>query len=220
MCFSAPASLIASGGLAVAGIASVRLATRPEEKLIAVLPLVFAVQQAIEGWQWISLNAGSPSMLAGYLFVFFAFFFWPIYVPLVVFLNDKKRRAVAGAFVAAGAALALYFVSVLVRYQVLPHICGHSIAYTGAIPATYAVIFIYYVIISGSLIVSSKPAFKWFGAAVFLSMVFTMYFYLKTFTSVSCFFAAILSSLVYFYMRSQHHASKEANKTESQKFAH
>ena len=72
MCFSAPASFIASGGLAVLGGVSF-VTAKKEDKILAAIPILFAIQQFCEGIQWIYLNSGSSSLIAGYLFLFFAF---------------------------------------------------------------------------------------------------------------------------------------------------
>ena len=88
MCFSASASFAASGGLAVLGGASLAIAKK-ENKLLALVPLMFAVQQGFEGIQWLYLQANTTSMIVGYGFVFFAFLVWPIYVPTFVFIDDK-----------------------------------------------------------------------------------------------------------------------------------
>ena len=93
MCFSAGASFVASGGLAIVGVASLKVAKK-EERIIALIPLAFALQQAIEGVQWLSLQSGCPSLPLGYGFLFFAFIFWPVYVPLTVYLLDKKKRKI------------------------------------------------------------------------------------------------------------------------------
>jgi hypothetical protein len=98
MCFSAPASLIASGGLVVIGGASLAIAKK-EEKILAAIPFLFGIQQAFEGIQWLHLNVGPPSLFAGYGFLFFAFLVWPVYVPAMVFVLDKKTRAVTKWFI-------------------------------------------------------------------------------------------------------------------------
>lgn len=72
MCFSAEASFIASGGLAVIGGVSLVMAKK-EDKLLAVIPLLFSVQQAFEGVQWLYLDSGSSSLLAGYGFLLLLF---------------------------------------------------------------------------------------------------------------------------------------------------
>jgi len=92
MCFSASASFIAGGGLTALGSASLPIAKK-RKKLLAALPLLFGIQQISEGFQWQSLNAGTTSPAAGYFFLFFASIVFPIYIPLSVFILDKKEEA-------------------------------------------------------------------------------------------------------------------------------
>src|SRR5687768_13908028 len=101
MCFSPQASFIASGSLTVLGIASWKLA-KGKEKVVAALPLLFAAQQLIEGGQWLFLQDGSYSNVLAYAYLFFAFLVWPVYVPLLVFLMDKKSSSVMRWFLIAG----------------------------------------------------------------------------------------------------------------------
>ena len=68
MCFSAPASFIASGGLLALGGASLAVAKK-EDKVLALIPFLFGIQQGLEGFQWLYLNSGSPSLLLGYAFL-------------------------------------------------------------------------------------------------------------------------------------------------------
>ena len=201
MCFSASASFIASGGLAAVGGAALHIAKGRHQKLIAAIPLLFAIQQGLEGWQWIALNNGSMNMFAGYLFLFFALLFWPMYVPMSIFVLDKKQRDVLGIFVGIGIALALFFSVILIREPLVIQACNHSIVYLLHIPLNYAVTLLYYFTVCGALFFSSKREFHWFSVVVFLSAAIAAYFFLDAFISVSCFFEALLSSLIYFYLK-------------------
>ena len=71
MCFSATASFSAASITAVIGIATLRQVKHPRELLLAAMPLLFAVQQAIEGALWVSLPAGSDDGRCA-----FPLFFW------------------------------------------------------------------------------------------------------------------------------------------------
>ena len=82
MCFSASASFIASGGLAALGGVSF-VSAKKKDKVLAVIPIMFSIQQFCEGIQWLYLNSGSSSPVFGYLFLLFAFILWPIYVPFM-----------------------------------------------------------------------------------------------------------------------------------------
>jgi heme/copper-type cytochrome/quinol oxidase subunit 4 len=105
MCFSAPASFIASGGLTLLGGASLVVAKK-EDKILALIPLLFGAQQFFEGIQWLYLNTGSSSTLATYIFLVFAYIIWPIYVPACVLILDKEKRKIMRSFLFLGITVA------------------------------------------------------------------------------------------------------------------
>jgi len=87
MCFSAPASLAASGVLGVSGIAILRMPKKKSEIPLSLFPIIFATHQLIEGILWLSLTGViSDSYKAGaiYAYAFIAFVFWPIFVPFAM----------------------------------------------------------------------------------------------------------------------------------------
>lgn len=133
MCFSAPASFIASGGLATLGGVSFVIAKK-EDKLLAAIPLLFSVQQFCEGIQWLYLNSGSTSLFSGYSFLFFAFILWPVYVPLAVFILDKKERKLLGWFILVGVAVAIYFLIILTTEPLGINKINSCISYTFNFP--------------------------------------------------------------------------------------
>ena len=60
MCFSAPASFVAAAVTGAVGVAAMMRVHRREELPLAAMPLFFAVQQAIEGFLWLSLRRLRP----------------------------------------------------------------------------------------------------------------------------------------------------------------
>src|SRR3989344_2609319 len=111
MCFSPAASFIASGGLAAIGVSSYSIAPK-NQKLIASIPFIFAIQQAVEGFQWLSLDSNiSPTF--SYAFLFFALLFWPVYIPWIVFHLDKKRHHLMEWLLGIGITLSLFLVTIL-----------------------------------------------------------------------------------------------------------
>jgi hypothetical protein len=204
MCFSAAASFAASGGLGAIGAASFPPADKAK-KLVAAVPFVFALQQLLEGFQW--LLAG-PDALAGwpaYGFLFIALVFWPTYVPYVAYRNETKRRSLMRGFVVLGGVVSLFlFVTVLLQSPITVELLGHSLDYEFVVPFPFLAELGYLVATCGSLLCSSRWAFRFFGAAAFFFAVISGIFFYGTFVSVWCFFAAILSGLIYFYIRFQH----------------
>ena len=200
MCFSAPASFIASGSLVAIGGASLA-AAKKEDKLLALVPLFFGIQQFTEGIQWLFINAGTSSLWAGYGFLFFAFIVWPIYVPTFVYILDKKRRPLLKWFIALGSVIGICSLAILITQSLAIHKVNACIGYDISIPHHYLGDFTYLVVIFGSLFCSSIKTFRWIGALAFILAVVAWLFFTLTFTSVWCFFAAVISALFLVYIK-------------------
>jgi heme/copper-type cytochrome/quinol oxidase subunit 4 len=199
MCFSAPASFIASGGLAALGGASFVVAKK-EDKVLAAIPLLFAIQQLFEGIQWLHLNTGSSSPLAAYIFLFFAYIVWPIYVPTCVLILDKERRKIMQWFILLGIIVAAYSLITLTMQSLEIQKLDACIAYTFNIPFGNFFDIAYLSAIFVPLIISSREIFRWFGVAVTFFAIISWLFFALAFTSVWCFFAAIVSSMFFVYI--------------------
>ena len=200
MCFSAGASFAASAGLAVLGGASLKVA-RKEERIIAFIPIAFAIQQALEGVQWLALGRGCTSLLSGYGFLFFALMFWPIYVPLAVYILDKKKRKILKWFVVLGVLLASFFLFLLLTESLSIVSVNQSISYNFKIPFDYLATLLYMSVIVLPLLISSHHMFRLLALAVTFLGLFASLFFFQTFISVWCFFSAIISMLCYFYLK-------------------
>ena len=199
MCFSAPASFVTSGGLAALGGASLVIAKK-EDKIIALIPLLFSIQQFFEGVQWLHLYAGSTSLLAGYGFLFFAFIVWPVYVPTFVYMLDEKRRKVLRWFIFLGMLIALYFVWIFASQSLSISRLHACISYGFNVPFNLPATMLYVTTILGPLFISSKKIFNMFGVIASIAAIIAWLFFTFAFTSVWCFFAAIVSSLFFFYI--------------------
>lgn len=200
MCFSAQASFIASGGLIALGGASLAVAKK-EDKILAAIPLMFGIQQAFEGVQWLYLNSGSSSLLAAYGFLFFAFIVWPIYVPAFVFILDKKRRKILKWFMFLGIAVAIYFLVLFLTQSLTIREINASVSYNFNFPFKGFVNAAYVLAVFGPLFVSSREVFKWFGVVVAILAIISWFLFTVNLASVWCFFAAIVSSMFFVYIK-------------------
>lgn len=206
MCFSATASFAVAGATAVTGLAVLRQVTQPRELALAIVPLLFAAQQAVEGALWLQLtgaaNIGSVETLAA-AFLLFAYVLWPLYTPLAALLiePERGRRRVMAVIAAMGAVLSLVLLMDLVTNPPGAAVNGHSIDYTGeSDPLAWQQI--PYLVATGvPLLLSSFPLVRIFGAVVLGGFVVSAYVHAETFVSVWCFFAAADSTLLYFHFR-------------------
>ncbi len=203
MCFSPEASFIASGGLAAVGVGSLKFASK-KQKLTALISLLFAVQQGLEGVQWLFINRGEQSLLAGYGFVFFAYLLWPVYVPVAMYYLDRGSRKILRWFIAMGAVSSLLSLIGLIMHPLNIHVVGQSIDYGVIVPVHFVGGILYSLAVFGALLMSHKPLLRLLDSIVLLAAVIAQLFYSATFASVWCFFAAITSSLILWYIYRSH----------------
>ena len=202
MCFSPSASFTIGTALGVIGGASIAKAPRREELPFASIPLLFGVQQLTEGVIWVSL--GNPAVLsfASFVFMLFSHVLWPILIPLSVFFMEPKgwRRWVLVACVGVGCVVSSYFLYFLLTETVETSIANKSILYMAPFFAVTFVLSPYTVATCASCLFSSHRIVNFFGVITFLSAIVAYRFYEQTFVSVWCFFAAVLSVIIYVHI--------------------
>ncbi len=200
MCFSATASFVASGALVALGGATFAFA-RKRDKVLVAIPILFGIQQALEGYQWLRLDGGSSSRAAGYGYLFFALVLWPVYVPSFVYFLDKNRKTLLRWFVLAGLAVAAIFLGLLAAHPLHVRITSSCVSYALGLPPFWVVGPPYLLAILGPLFLSSRKIFRWFGAAILGLAVLSWRLYQFNFISVWCFFAAAVSSMFFLYVQ-------------------
>lgn len=212
MCFSAQASFIAAGTLAIIGAAVTRKVCTRQQWLLALMPLFFALQQMFEGVIWVTLNNGNTVSLlhksAVYGFIFFAVVVWPSYFPvmLYVFEQSRQRKLLLFANMLVGACLSLILMVICSYYGITVFLADHHLAYNTAIsinisPSVYALYSLFYVWVTvGSMLISSVPCMWVMGVVGGISYAVAYLLYYASFGSVWCFFAAIISSMIYFVL--------------------
>lgn len=214
MCFSASASFIAGGALLAVGAVTVKKARQKRELPYAAIPILFGVQQLIEGVIWLTLRFDSPGLNPSMTLVYslFSHVLWPIYVPFSVLLLElvRWRRKALIAFLAAGAASGLYLLVNMFRLPIVSNAVGGHIEY--ASPHFYIVpVMAGYLAGTGiSMLFSSYRLVRVFGIAALLSFLAAYAVYAKWFISVWCFFAAVLSMIVLLHFTSRISPSKES----------
>ena len=93
MCFSASASFIAGTSLCAVGVATLKRAESRAELPFAAIPLLFGMQQLIEGVIWLTFSHDAPLLkqVMTYLYSGFSHVLWPMYVPFAVGLLEAVR---------------------------------------------------------------------------------------------------------------------------------
>lgn len=200
MCFSATASFAAGGFLLGLGSLTLRWARTPRERPFAAIPLLFAIQQFIEGVIWLtfSRDAALLNTVMTHAYSFFSHVLWPVYVPLAVLLIEPpgRRRQALWAFVVAGLLVGSYLLYVLVMYPVVSRPTGQHVEYVSPHFFAAVAITLYLLSTSVSLVLSTHRVVKLFGALALLGFAAAYYFYAVWFISVWCLFAAMMSAVI------------------------
>ncbi len=108
MCFSATASFVTVGITATAGIVCLTRIRGWRELPLASLPLIFAGQQAVEGFLWLALPVdpnGPVSSMLTLIFLLYAKVVWPAFAPIAALLIEPEpgRRRLMAICAAIGA---------------------------------------------------------------------------------------------------------------------
>lgn len=205
MCFSVAASFIASGSLGTAGTITVRRMKKDAPLLpFAVIPLLFAIQQGIEGVIWL-VGTNDPFLhdAATFAYVMFSHVLWPTYVPVAVRMIEPgaSRKRVINWFILLGLGVSIYILYHVFRGPVTSTLSPRGIIYDLHLPNVVVVPIAYVVASCGSCLASSHKFVRVFGMTMLASLLIAYWYYLDSFTSVWCFFAAILSLIIFMHLR-------------------
>ena len=211
MCFSAAASFAAGGTLSVVGGLTIAKVRKKSELSFASIPLLFGIQQAIEGAVWVSFGSPILNTIATYAYSMFSHVLWPIFIPFSVLMieTDPIRKKILRLFSFMGLAVGLYLLYFILVDPVTAHVVNNSIAYHSPHLYVYLIMALYLVTTCGSCLVSSHKIINIFGVVLFISFPIAAWFFTETFFSVWCFFAAILSIIVYWYFQSNSVAERQ-----------
>ena len=204
MCFSATASVIAGTALSVLGVATLRATRRKVEIPFAAIPLVFGIQQIVEGVLWLSFSFDAPPLNVAmtYLFSIFSHVLWPMFVPFSIGLLEAVpwRRKVIWGFQGIGLLVGLYLLTMLVEFPVTA-VVATNIVYVSPHFYEVPVMLLYLAATCVSCFFSSDATIRLFGALALFLFALAYGFFTVALFSVWCFFAAVLSSIIYVHFR-------------------
>ncbi|ABM03443.1 conserved hypothetical protein [Psychromonas ingrahamii 37] len=223
MCFSATASISLGLVLVPVGIYSIkRAATLPSGfRVLALTPLLFGLQQTLEGFVWLGLASGDAlaTRFAALGFNFFSLFFWLVWIPLCCYSIEPSalKRKLFSLLSILGLAhgLSMYVPLLLYKDWLTVDIVGHSIHYSarllhdGYVPIIFLQI-LYPLIIIVPLLLNSNAHVKILGLITLSSLLLTRLYFNDALISVWCYFAAV-SSIYILFMIIQ--TSKRAEKS-------
>lgn len=222
MCFSAQASFTAAAALSIIGIISIKKAENSKMKYFATAPMFFAIQQALEGIVWITLNKGDTtsvlSKIGVYGFLIIAGAFWPTAIPWSLYKLEKNRNRKHLLFYnfIIGSIIAIMCLLNLIINGMVPQNAHHHINYIYKSLPNYIVPYIniieqtirafYCLVTIGSFFISTISGMWILGIIGIIAFIVAYTFYCLAFGSVWCFFAAI-ASLTTYYIVSEYKAS-------------
>ncbi|MHB1086563.1 MAG: DUF6629 family protein [Minisyncoccota bacterium] len=201
MCFSATASFVAGGALSATGVVTLSQARTKAELPLAAFPLLFGIQQAIEGVIWVSFGLPLLNTIMTYAYLAFAYALWPALVPAAVLLVETHptRKRILRILSLVGLVLGVYLLYYIFADPGKAHIVNQSIAYDFRHLYEMLPLSLYVLVTCGSGLVSSHRTIQVFGAAALATFFVANWFYNITFISVWCFFAAVLSVLIFWH---------------------
>ena len=215
MCFSATASFSAGAFLLGLGTLTLRSVRRPRELAFGAIPVLFAIQQLIEGVIWLTFSYEAPltNAVMTYMYSFFSHVLWPIYVPVAVLMLEPPgwRRRALRVFVVAGVAVGAYLLYFLFAFPIISRPTGQHIEYVS--PHFFAAITMSMYLLSTTItpLLSTHRMVQVFGLLALLSFGAAYYFYAIWFISVWCFFAALLSTVVYLHFLPRFNELRKVN---------
>ncbi|OKH49266.1 hypothetical protein NIES2101_21365 [Calothrix sp. HK-06] len=206
MCFSAEASFTASALLIATGLYCLKTASTTTRMYLpfAGIPLVFGIQQALEGLVWIGINSDSKNLvqLSSLGFLFFSHCFWLFWIPLSVSLIEQDRsiknvcRLAAVMGVIFGTLLYIPFLineqwfSAAIRYGSIDY--QTILVFDAFMPRNMSRL-IYACITLIPFLITKTAELKVFGGLSVCSLLFSYIVFEYAFVSVWCFWAALLS---------------------------
>ena len=207
MCFSATASFVAGTALSVVGVATIKKAKRKAELPFATIPLLFGIQQLIEGIVWLSFGNSALNVISTYAYSMFSHVLWPIFVPIAILLLEKDpvRKKILRVFTGIGLAVGIFLLYFIFQDGIISQIVNQSVSYNSPHLYLPLVLTLYVFATCISFLISSDKVINIIGIVMLTSFLAASLFFSGTFISVWCFFAAVLSFIIflYFYRRNK-----------------
>jgi hypothetical protein len=207
MCFSPEASFAGGVVISAIGIATVKKVHNPSQRIFAGIPLFFGIQQFAEGCLWMTLPLTDfiiIQKISTYLFLIMALIIWPSMIPLSVTLmeEDIRRKKILALFLAPGLILSAYYSFCLIFFRVTPEVSNYHILYTNDFPSHLSMpaLLVYIFVTITPLFISGIKRTWLLGILMTLSCLVTAIFFTQFLTSVWCFFAALMSIVIFWIL--------------------
>ena len=204
MCFSVAGSFGSGVVLAVIGVVTLRITHKPLHLVFAFIPVLFAIQQISEGFVWLTLQHPEYARWQSvpiHVFMVFAHIVWPFWITLSAWLLEKQpaRKKILAVLFGVAIVLSGSEVYYMMLIPISAEISGHHVQYLFAYPRTYVIVtdIIYGLVTIVPCFISSIKKMWLLGFCFTASLIFSALFFQAHLLSVWCFFAAILSIIIY-----------------------
>lgn len=216
MCFSATASFALGSALTATGAVLTYKHRKDQYLFLSLIPLFFGIQQFSEGILWLNTPNqvnGSIAILSKNIFLFFAFIFWPIWIPLSLLRADHNllRKMAITFSVGIGFALATLLGITIPYIAPTPYCFSIQYAFEKevfSIENTILISFLNYtsLILYGlatllPMFISSLKRMKLMGILGAFSAIVILWIDQAFFVSLWCFFAAVFSICLIYVLR-------------------
>lgn len=211
MCFSATASFSATLVIGTLGVATFNKRKDSNLKFLGAIPFLFAVQQFTEGFVWLSFTNSNFHFVqsnATTAFLFFAWVLWPILMPFSIYKTETPglKKKINFFLFLLGCVSGIHSIYTLITGNPTPLVNDFHIDYTVTTSALETKIQViqqltYVVVTVVPLFFSSLKGTKILAIANFIALALAFVFFKHSLPSTWCFFAAILSGIIYWIVR-------------------
>ncbi|MEO5806435.1 DUF6629 family protein [Devosia sp.] len=211
MCFSASVSFTTGTLISIVGLLALSKA-RPRMRLFAALPLLFGIQQLTEGAIWSAMPTAPSGPAIHWLTQAYAFFIgvlWPVLFPLSLYLIEpsQRRRRLILILLALGGVVAIYTLVVMGLFGFSVRVAHQCLVYENPAGIWPGMELVYLLATSGAFFIASDDRIHWLGVANLAGFGIAASFFSLNLPSVWCFCAAIISSLICWYVWSRNPAA-------------
>jgi hypothetical protein len=208
MCFSATASFTAAAVAGGFGAVTLWKAGKLGDRAvlpIAAFPMLFAMQQAVEGMLWLDLARPTASACRPFLthaFISYAEIFWPTFAPLAAWLIEpvQWRRRLIGICLAVGVAVSAYLLWKMLGNPYTASAATGHIVYNNGAAYPKGIEIPYVLATTISLLLSSHRMIQLLAVVILGGFSVAWWSYHQSYISVWCFFAAVSSIIVYLFV--------------------
>jgi hypothetical protein len=190
----------------LASASALALSRKPPRQALpyALMPLLFGIQQLLEGLIWLKLNDHADALSClpqGALtqgYSLFSQVFWPAFVPLAVGLLETVawRRLAITVCGLAGLVASMFLLSAMLQVPVTAQLQGRHIAYSFSHSHVVTASLLYLVASCASPLLSSHATVRLFGVAAVATAAMAWLIFSFWFISVWCYLAGLMSCIV------------------------